>query len=65
MVPPFDSPEIRRTETEGKPEGKYPKCPICGKYPEEFFVSRIGNEIVGCERCLRPVEWYQLVDEKV
>lgn len=41
------------------PAPKYPRCPRCGREPELFFVDRSG-EIVGCERCLIPREWYQL-----
>lgn len=62
MTQPFDHPTIRAMERTGQPDGKevrYPKCPICGAYPEEFFVDKYGD-IAGCERCLRPREWWQL-----
>lgn len=49
-----DAPYIREAETNGIPERKLYKCPICGEeYPERFYLSH--GEIVGCECCLNMV----------
>ena len=29
-----------------------PRCPICGKETNEFYVSDYGREIMGCEHCI-------------
>ena len=50
----LDAPYIREAETNGIPERKLYKCPICGEeYPERFYLSH--GEIVGCECCLNMV----------
>lgn len=42
------------------PEPQPRRCPACKGEPERFYLSRDTGEIVGCELCLMPLEWWQL-----
>lgn len=61
----FDIPEhpvISNMMRTGDPDGKEMpeiRCPICGMEGEEFYLSRLG-QIVGCDCCIRTVQYYEL-----
>ena len=40
----------------------YPRCPTCGYEAEEFYRDTDGA-VVGCEKCLKPVPWWEYEQE--
>lgn len=41
----------------GRCEPPIPKCPICGRECEEFYLDGLNN-VIGCEKCIKKVESY-------
>lgn len=61
-----DHPVIRNCERTGWPDGKdpeYPVCPVCGEETDTFYKSEETGEIVGCDKCIEPVDaWEETAD---
>ena len=57
-----DHPVIDNLIRTGSPDGKeaeYPRCPNCGEDAENFYRTKSG-QVVGCERCLIQVPYYEM-----
>ena len=50
---------LLRTGTPDGKEAKYPRCPWCGAEAENFYRHRIRG-IIGCDRCLVEVPYYEI-----
>lgn len=54
---------ITNCERTGYPDGKepeMPRCPICKKQCFDFYKNTKGQEIVGCENCIKILDSYFL-----
>lgn len=38
-------------------------CPICGEAADTFYVDGLGR-IVGCDMCLTPTAWYEVMTDE-
>ncbi len=52
-----EHPAVRQALRFGVPAPKDPECPLCGSSAEVFYFD--GRQCVGCEVCLRAVEWWE------
>ena len=43
------------------PESRQPKCPICGKETDMFYLYK-AMEIVGCDECILPKAAWEVHD---
>lgn len=58
-----DSPDIRDAEINGMPESEAPRCPVCGSDESDYFYIS-GDEIVGCDVCIKKIEVWDYEEEK-
>ena len=48
----------------GMPEPKDIYCPVCdAENPEKFYVTSDTNMLIGCSRCIKPVDPYDYLEE--
>lgn len=45
------------------PEDQEVLCPMCGEDADTFYVDGLGR-IVGCDRCLTPTAWYEVITDE-
>lgn len=54
-----EHPAVRHALRYGVAEAASPECPYCSAEAEVFYFDR-DRECIGCECCVRAVEWWEV-----